>query len=156
MHGALTGAYAIANLAVRNRIVLTNRTPTGLVRGFGGPQVYFALERLIQRIAVELGMDVLDVYRRNFVQSFPYRAAAGALFDSGDYAKTLELACGRADWEALQARRDARAAKAVSTASAVRRSSSLRSRTWATSPPRSRRQSAPAPVRRTGRSPPRP
>ncbi len=46
MHGNLTGAYKIPNLAVRNRIVLTNKTPTGLVRGFGGPQVYFALERL--------------------------------------------------------------------------------------------------------------
>jgi 2-furoyl-CoA dehydrogenase large subunit len=52
MHGCLTGAYAIPNLLVRNRVVLTNKTPTGLVRGFGGPQVYFALERLIQRIAI--------------------------------------------------------------------------------------------------------
>ena len=72
---------AIDNLLVRNRVVLTNKTPTGLVRGFGGPQVYFALERLIQRIALELKLDVLDVYRRNFVaaDAFPYRAAAGAL-----------------------------------------------------------------------------
>ncbi len=54
MHGALTGAYDIAHLAVRNRVVVTNKTPTGLVRGFGGPQVYFALERLFDRIAVEL------------------------------------------------------------------------------------------------------
>ncbi|HEY7646233.1 MAG TPA: molybdopterin cofactor-binding domain-containing protein, partial [Hyphomicrobiales bacterium] len=43
MHGNLTGAYRIPHLAVRNRIVLTNKTPSGLVRGFGGPQVYFAL-----------------------------------------------------------------------------------------------------------------
>jgi 2-furoyl-CoA dehydrogenase large subunit len=41
MHGCLTGAYAIPNLLVRNRVVLTNKTPAGLVRGFGGPQVYF-------------------------------------------------------------------------------------------------------------------
>ncbi|PNA03863.1 hypothetical protein C1X93_30900, partial [Pseudomonas sp. GW456-11-11-14-LB1] len=41
MHGNLTGAYAIRNVAVRNRVVLTNKTPTGLVRGFGGPQVYY-------------------------------------------------------------------------------------------------------------------
>ncbi len=45
MHGNMTGAYRIANLAIRNRVVLTNKTPSGLVRGFGGPQVYFALER---------------------------------------------------------------------------------------------------------------
>lgn len=94
MHGCLTGAYAIENLRVRNRVVMTNKTPAGLVRGFGGPQVYFALERLVQRIAVELGLDPLDVYRRNFIQAdaFPYRAAAGALLDSGDYAKSLALA----------------------------------------------------------------
>src|ERR1700739_2982045 len=84
MHGCLTGAYAIPNLVVRNRVTLTNKTPTGLVRGFGGPQVYFALERLMQRIAIELKLEVLDVYRRNFVaaDAFPYQAAAGALLDS--------------------------------------------------------------------------
>ena len=54
MHGNLTGAYAIRHVLVRNRVVLTNKTPTGLNRGFGGPQVYYALERLMQRIAVEL------------------------------------------------------------------------------------------------------
>ena len=43
----MTGAYDIPNVAIRNRNVLTNKTPTGLVRGFGGPQVYFALERLV-------------------------------------------------------------------------------------------------------------
>ena len=94
MHGCLTGAYAIEHLRVRNRVVLTNKTPTGLVRGFGGPQVYFALERLMQRIAVELGLDPLTVYRRNFIarEAFPYRAAAGALIDSGDYQTAIDRA----------------------------------------------------------------
>lgn len=93
MHGCLTGAYAIPNLAVRNRVVLTNKTPAGLVRGFGGPQVYFALERLMQRIAVELKIDQLELYRRNFIpaDAFPYHAAAGALIDSGNYQRALEL-----------------------------------------------------------------
>ena len=54
MHGALTGAYDIPCLAVRNRVVVTNKTPTGLVRGFGGPQVFFALERLMDLIANKL------------------------------------------------------------------------------------------------------
>src|SRR5690606_26677880 len=85
MHGCLTGAYAIDNLMVRNRVVLTNKTPAGLVRGFGGPQVYFQLERLMQRVATSLGIDPIDLYRRNFIpaDAFPYRAAAGALIDSG-------------------------------------------------------------------------
>lgn len=109
MHGCLTGAYDIAHLRVRNRIVLTNKTPTGLVRGFGGPQVYFALERLMQRIATQLGLDPIAVYRRNFVprEAFPYRAAAGALLDSGDYALTLAQALQHAKLDALRARQAA-------------------------------------------------
>ena len=56
-------------------------------RGFGGPQVYYALERLMHRIAVELKLDPLDVIRRNLVPSgaFPFRTATGGLLDSGDY-----------------------------------------------------------------------
>jgi 2-furoyl-CoA dehydrogenase large subunit len=108
MHGCMTGPYAIANLSVRNRVVLTNKTPTGLVRGFGGPQVYFSLERLIQRIAVELELDVLDVYRRNFVatNAFPYQAAAGALLDSGNYQEALRRALADGGYDELLARRE--------------------------------------------------
>ena len=61
----MTGAYDIRHVRLRNRVVVTNKTPTGLMRGFGGPQVYFALERLMQRIARELRLDPLDVIRRN-------------------------------------------------------------------------------------------
>jgi 2-furoyl-CoA dehydrogenase large subunit len=73
MHGALTGAYDIPSLAVRNRVAVLNKTPTGLVRGFGGPQVYFALERLIDRIAAQLQIDPIDLRRRNYVrrEQFP-------------------------------------------------------------------------------------
>lgn len=109
MHGNLTGAYAIPHLAVRNRIVMTNKTPSGLNRGFGGPQVYFALERLMQRIAIELDLDPLEVIRRNLVpaDAFPYRCAAGALLDSGDYARGLELGVEQGGLAELHACRDA-------------------------------------------------
>ncbi|WP_102958079.1 xanthine dehydrogenase family protein molybdopterin-binding subunit [Mangrovicella endophytica] len=112
MHGNMTGAYAIRNVAIRNRVVLTNKTPTGLNRGFGGPQMYFALERLMQRIAIELGLDPLDVIRRNLVPagSFPYRTATGALLDSGDYQAAMARAVldgGLADL--LERQRKARA-----------------------------------------------
>jgi 2-furoyl-CoA dehydrogenase large subunit len=94
MHGNLTGAYDIRNVSVRNRVVMTNKTPTGLNRGFGGPQVYYALERLMQRIAVELRLDPLEVIRRNLVPGgvFPYRTATGGLLDSGDYPACVEQA----------------------------------------------------------------
>jgi len=108
MHGTLTGAYQIPNLAVRNRVVLTNKTPTGLNRGFGGPQVYYALERLMHRIADELGLDRLEVIRRNLVpkKAMPYRAAAGSIYDSGDYAATVDLAVGEDRLDGLLARRE--------------------------------------------------
>jgi 2-furoyl-CoA dehydrogenase large subunit len=108
MHGVLTGAYAIPNLAVRNRVVVTNKTPAGLVRGFGGPQVYIALERLMQRIAVELDIEPIEVYRRNFIpaDAFPYHAAAGAIIDSGNYQRALELMQSEGNLAALYARRD--------------------------------------------------
>ncbi len=113
MLGNMTGAYDIRHVALRNRVVVTNKTPTGLNRGFGGPQVYYALERLMQRIARELSLDPLDVIRRNLVpaQAFPYRTATGGLLDSGDYSGALEAAVrdgGLAELRSRQA--EARAA----------------------------------------------
>src|SRR5262245_40400657 len=109
MHGAVTGAYDIANVEVTNRVVLTNKMPASLIRGFGGPQLYLALERLIQRIAVELELDHLEVIRRNLIpkEKFPYRAAAGALYDSGDYLRAVETATGDGRLADLQRRRAA-------------------------------------------------
>ena len=109
MHGNLTGAYDIRHVAVRNRVVVTNKTPTGLNRGFGGPQVYFALERLVQRIAVELNLDPLDVIKRNLVpaDAFPYRTATGALLDSGDYQEAIARGIAGGALDEMRARRDA-------------------------------------------------
>ncbi len=107
MHGNLTGAYDIRHLSVRNRVVLTNKTPTGLNRGFGGPQVYYALERLMQRVAIELALDPIAVIRGNLVPSgaFPYRTATGGLLDSGDYAAAIDAAMRDGGHAQLQARR---------------------------------------------------
>jgi 2-furoyl-CoA dehydrogenase large subunit len=107
MHGNLTGAYDIRHLKIRNRVVVTNKTPTGLNRGFGGPQVYFALERLVQRIARELNLDPLDVITRNLVaaDAFPYRTASGALLDSGNYQEAIRRAVQEGALADLKARR---------------------------------------------------
>jgi 2-furoyl-CoA dehydrogenase large subunit len=109
MHGNLTGAYDIKNVSVRNRVVMTNKTPTGLNRGFGGPQVYYALERLMQRIAFVLRLDPLDVIRRNLVPSgaFPFRTATGGLLDSGDYPACVEKAVNDGGLAELRARQKA-------------------------------------------------
>jgi 2-furoyl-CoA dehydrogenase large subunit len=94
MHGSLSGAYRVRNVAARNRIVLTNRPPTSLNRGFGGPQLYFALERTMESAARRLGRDPADLRRRNLVRraDFPYRTPSGGLYDSGDYEACLEEA----------------------------------------------------------------
>ena len=55
MHGSLSGAYRVRNVAARNRVVLTNTVPSGLNRGFGGPQLYFGLERTMAIAARRLG-----------------------------------------------------------------------------------------------------
>jgi 2-furoyl-CoA dehydrogenase large subunit len=108
MHGNLTGAYDIPHVSLRNRVVVTNKTPSGLNRGFGGPQVYYALERLMQRIARELKLDPLEVIRRNLVATdrFPYRTSTGGLLDSGNYEQALKIAVRDGGIGALWARRE--------------------------------------------------
>jgi 2-furoyl-CoA dehydrogenase large subunit len=109
MHGAVTGAYDIPNVEVTNRVVLTNKMPASLIRGFGGPQLYLALERLVSRIAVELKLDHLDVIKCNLIpkEKFPYRAAAGGLYDSGDYGRAVETTIGNGRLDELRRRQAA-------------------------------------------------
>jgi 2-furoyl-CoA dehydrogenase large subunit len=108
MHGNMTGAYDVRHVRIRNRICVTNKTPTGLVRGFGGPQVYYPLERLMQRIAIELGLHPLEVIRRNLIpaDAFPYRTATGATYDSGDFQRALDEAARQGGLDELQRRRE--------------------------------------------------
>ena len=115
MHGSLSGAYRVRNVAARNRVVLTNRLPSGLNRGFGGPQLYFGLERTMAIAARRLGLDAAEVARRNLVRAdeFPYTTPSGGLYDSGDYAACLEEALALSRWderveEARLAREDGR------------------------------------------------
>ena len=92
MHGSLGGAYRVRNVSSRNRVVLTNRCPTGLNRGFGGPQLYLALERTMAIAARRLGLDPAELARRNLIEAddFPYRTPSGGLYDSGDYEACLD------------------------------------------------------------------
>ncbi len=109
MHGNMTGAYAIRNLAIRNRVVVTNKTPTGLMRGFGGPQVYFALERIMDLAAARLDISPVEFRRRNLVPgaAMPFATAPGAVLDSGDYPTTVTRALSEGGYEELCRRRTA-------------------------------------------------
>ncbi len=109
MHGTVTGAYRIPVVGIRNRLVTTNKLPTGLNRGYGGQEQYFTLERLVALIAKRLDLDVADVVRRNLLRrdEFPYHAPPGSVYDSGDYEAAFELALERADYAGLRAKRAA-------------------------------------------------
>ena len=108
MHSASNGAYGVRNIFVDNRLVVTNRLPIGLNRGYGGPQFFFALERAMDAGARALGIDIAEIRRRNFIprDAFPYRAPAGALYDAGDYEAGLDKALELAGYEDLRAERD--------------------------------------------------
>ena len=113
MHAASNGAYRVKNLAIDNVLVVTNRQPAGLNRGYGGPQFYFALERIMEIAARGLGIDAAAIRSRNLVrkEEFPYTCPAGAIYDAADYEACLAEALRLADYPALLARREqARAA----------------------------------------------
>lgn len=103
-YGNTTGPYDIAALRLDAYAVMTNRVPTGLVRGYGGPQLYFALERFIDEMARQLGQDPAAVRARNLLKphQMPYRTLTGGQYDSGDYPALLNLALQEAGYEAFQ------------------------------------------------------
>jgi len=109
MHSACNGCYAVKNIAVDNTLVLTNQTPIGLNRGYGGPQFYFALERVMDIAARKLAIDPAALRRRNFVpkQAFPYRCPAGSILDAGDYAAALDELLRLSGYDPLRQKRDA-------------------------------------------------
>jgi 2-furoyl-CoA dehydrogenase large subunit len=106
MHGSLSGAYRVRNVAARYRVALTNTLPSGLNRGFGGPQLYFGLERVMAIAARRLGIDPAELARRNLLASdqMPYRTPSGALYDSGDYEACLDHALELARYDELHDR----------------------------------------------------
>ncbi|HSI97108.1 MAG TPA: xanthine dehydrogenase family protein, partial [Gaiellaceae bacterium] len=105
MHGSLSGAYRVRNVAARNRIVLTNTCPSGLNRGFGGPQLYLALERTMTIAARRLELDPAELARRNLIREdeLPYTTPSGAIYDSGDYEACLDDALELARYEERRA-----------------------------------------------------
>jgi 2-furoyl-CoA dehydrogenase large subunit len=111
--GNTTGAYRIDTVRLRSRAVVTNKMPTGLNRGFGGQQLYFGLERLMDRVAAACGLDSAEVRRRNLIRtgSFPYATPTGGIYDSGDYEAAFELALKNAGYEELRAEQAAARAR---------------------------------------------
>jgi carbon-monoxide dehydrogenase large subunit len=89
-----TGVYKIANLRSEVVGVFTNKTPVDAYRGAGRPEATYYVERIVDIVAAELGLDPVDVRRRNFIppDAFPYTTASGLTYDSGDYELALKRA----------------------------------------------------------------
>ncbi|WP_261133955.1 xanthine dehydrogenase family protein molybdopterin-binding subunit [Bacillus sp. Marseille-Q3570] len=107
-HANSTGAYDIPNLHIDAYAIMTNKLPTGLIRGYGGQELYFPLERIMQRVARELKMDPADVIRENLIkkEQFPYTTASGGIYDSGDYVKGFDLALETGHYQAFRKKQE--------------------------------------------------
>lgn len=107
-----TGVYDIPNVDFAATSVVTNTVPVGAYRGAGRPEAAAAIERMMDAFAAEIGMDPVEVRRRNFIQpeAFPFDTPTGAAMDSGEYDKAITAVVEAADYDALRAEQERRRA----------------------------------------------
>ena len=109
--GLIVGPYLIPHAALRAMAVFTNTMPTNAYRSSGRPEVTFAIERLVDTAAEQLGIDRIELRRNNLIrpEAMPYRNAVGMTYDSGRYLENMERAMEIADWKGFEQRRRAAA-----------------------------------------------
>ena len=109
----LAGCYSTPAIYAEVKAVFTNTVPVDAYRGAGRPEATFLLERLVDVIAHDTGLDRVAIRRKNFipVDAFPYQTPVALQYDSGDYFTTLKVALATADWDGFPARRAAAAAR---------------------------------------------
>lgn len=102
----LTGVYGVTAAAVRLRGVATNKVPTGPYRGAGRPEAAYAIERMVDLAARDLGIDPVEIRRRNLIppDRFPHRTPLGFVYDSGDYEPALDRVCELIDYDSWRRR----------------------------------------------------
>ncbi len=109
----LPGCYVVPRVASRGRSVVTSTTPVAEYRGAGRPEATLSIERAMDVLADELGMDPVELRRRNLIppDAFPYRTPVGSIYDTGAYERALDEALRLVGYEELrreQAERRAR------------------------------------------------
>jgi aerobic carbon-monoxide dehydrogenase large subunit len=109
----LAGTYKTPVIYCEIKAVFTNTVPVDAYRGAGRPEASFLLERLVDAIAYDTGIDRVEIRRRNFIpaDAFPYQTPVALQYDSGDYQTTLAVALKNADWAGFEARRTAAKAR---------------------------------------------
>jgi aerobic carbon-monoxide dehydrogenase large subunit len=127
----LPSVYRMQAVSARVEGLFSNTVPVDAYRGAGRPETNYVIERLIDTAAQELGIDRVELRRRNFIppESMPWSNAAGLTYDSGEYARVLDVALEQADWTGFAAR------KRQSAARGFRRGIGLAFYLEATSPP---------------------
>jgi 2-furoyl-CoA dehydrogenase large subunit len=107
--GAIVGPYKIESVQYRAVSVMSNKAAQEAVRGFGQAPTNYAIETAIDKVAAALGLDRIEVRRRNFIRSdeFPYLIPSGTHYDSGDYHTVVAKVLAHADYEAMKRERDA-------------------------------------------------
>jgi carbon-monoxide dehydrogenase large subunit len=103
----MPGPYDVQHYECRARGVITNTCPMAPYRGVSRPVITFTLERLMDKAAAALGIDPVEIRRRNLIDKFPYTSAAGLVFDEASYKQTLEMAAKAIDVPAFRARQKA-------------------------------------------------
>ena len=100
------GAYQVEAMYGRHRQVITNTSPTNAYRGAGRPEANYIVERLVDEAAIKLGVDPLELRRRNVLKKaqFPYQTLTGARFDSADFAGLIAKVKEAADWKGFAKR----------------------------------------------------
>jgi 2-furoyl-CoA dehydrogenase large subunit len=107
--GNYVGPYRFQNLEVDASVVMTNKSLTGPNRGYACGHLYFETERMMDLLAERLGLDPVEIRRKNLVPAewFPYRTPTGGLYDSGNFEATLDRALRVAQYDQLRARQAA-------------------------------------------------
>jgi len=100
----LSGAYKIPCISMEVTGVFTNKMSTDAYRGAGRPEATYVVERIIDRVAQELGIDPVKIRQKNFPQrrDFPFKTATGLIYDSGNYRAALSKALKLAGYEKLR------------------------------------------------------
>ena len=109
----LAGTYTTPAIYVEVKAVFTNTVPVDAYRGAGRPEATFLVERLVDAVALDLGMDRVAIRLKNFIprDAFPYQTPVALQYDSGDYFATLEAAMKSSDYAGFPARKAEAAAR---------------------------------------------
>jgi len=97
----LSGPYVIPAIYAEVKAIFTNTVPIDAVRGAGRPEATYLLERLVDKAARELGIDRVEIRRKNLIQTdqFPYQTPVALQYDIGDYPATLDMALQSIDYD---------------------------------------------------------